>query len=359
MTRVVLISSAMRFFSAFLIGSLLSLLPVLGQARPIDGRSVWGLGVMLGIPTILSVCLDKYPEFNSQNINAYNASPYYRSSLDALLAQPRTIQIEDVSLKELVDAHHAARAIAESSTAERLRTACEQFPAFLEKQTLLGAGLTTEALKQRLQQVEGDSAAPTDSQSARRAIAPEENPVLRHSFPDRLLTPDPPLIASEKKTVAPRRAPTPVRNSNSPRIEGLAIKPGDSLENVRTATRNYFDRKFDGKNWYLEPFGDGTYVYFDASDRVEIIRLLSGAQTTIGGLPVRGSFSRILARLGPPDVTEALPGGQTEAEIYYLDQDTAAIFYKSEPSGFIAETRIVSNKSHPPRTKWPDLSVEQ
>ena len=146
--------------------------------------------------------------------------------------------------------------------------------------------------------------------------------------------------------VAARLSSAPVR------IEGAPIKLGDSLEAVRKATSNDHQLITSGKDRYLEPFGDGIYVYFNESNHVSKLRLLSGATVTVGDVPVHGLYYRIRARLGEPDVRSR------GIDTYYLDSQTAISFgYLADavdPDMTIVGSVVISeNPSHQARRAWP------
>lgn len=119
------------------------------------------------------------------------------------------------------------------------------------------------------------------------------------------------------------------------KISGLPIKPGDSIENVKSALNTdiepeaYDNSASQGKNKQLRLKTKGIWVFFDQSGRAYSIRLDAPFTGNVGGVEIGKSRAFLVEKLGKPTkIIERMPTLNDRAKpyLYRIDDNTKVRF---------------------------------
>ena len=117
-------------------------------------------------------------------------------------------------------------------------------------------------------------------------------------------------------------------------IEGLPIRPGDSIEKVKTALRTTLEPEesksaLQRNTKQLRLKTKGIWAFFDPDGRVYNIRLDAPFRGNVGGVKIGDSRATLVEKLGKP--AKLLKGAtprlkQEDPYVYYIDDRTTVRF---------------------------------
>ena len=120
-------------------------------------------------------------------------------------------------------------------------------------------------------------------------------------------------------------------HAQSPRIEGVPIKIGDSVEMVKKAyattiepEANQVGTRIDGTKLYLR--SKGVLVVFDRQGTVRTIRLEAPFSGNIGGVKIGHRRTEVEKLLGSPGKKMHPPKVQMESYDYFFDDSATTRF---------------------------------